>query len=160
MPFIIIIFVHELPLLELKVKSRVFLRYTCTYNIYRCKIGTEVVLAQGVASFRRRKRDITSETEEDDDHFFSEDDYEHDELYYDFHYDMSEAKRTSPEDEAVLPSWPTKTGITEAQARAKCKAVLVDSAVGKTCGELDIGVDDRMDECVMDIRVRQCILRV
>ena len=57
------------------------------------------------------------------------------------------------EELGVVPAWGAM-GVTEEQARAKCAATLQDSVAGKACAGLDVGLQERMSECMLDIQAR------
>ena len=117
------------------------------------KTGRDAELTKAPHQSRRRKRDVSSSLDEDEDenHFFSEDDYEYHELYYDFHYGPSRSKR-EVSDDAIIKPFPVN-GITEADARKQCEKLLLHSAAAKACGGLDIPVKDNMGDCMLDIQV-------
>ena len=116
------------------------------------KTGKDVQLIKAPPQPSRRKRDVSSslDEDEDDNHFFSEDDYEYHELYYDYHYDSDRAKRSS--DDAIIKPFPVN-GITEDDARKECEKLLLHSTAAKACGGLDLSVKNNMGDCMLDIQV-------
>uniref|UniRef100_A0A8B9QFH1 von Willebrand factor D and EGF domain-containing protein n=1 Tax=Apteryx owenii TaxID=8824 RepID=A0A8B9QFH1_APTOW len=66
-----------------------------------------------------------------------------------------------PEDYATdthqkfLPSWPTSSGLTESSALGLCRQAIVNSSIGRSCGDL-LGrrVEDAVDMCVKDLLLK------
>uniref|UniRef100_A0A4W3I1T0 von Willebrand factor D and EGF domain-containing protein n=1 Tax=Callorhinchus milii TaxID=7868 RepID=A0A4W3I1T0_CALMI len=64
-----------------------------------------------------------------------------------------------PEDHAAdfhqeaLPSWPTPSGLTEANAFDLCQQTVANSSIGRACGELLGGrIVDVIDICILDLQ--------
>ncbi|XP_070555873.1 von Willebrand factor D and EGF domain-containing protein-like [Ptychodera flava] len=105
---------------------------SCT--AYSCDVTYEFIL---IELARRRRRNVKIQKREtspsDDDLSFE----------YDENFQFE------------VPSWPTPSGITEADANAECVRQIKDSAIGKSCADAldDSEVDDFINACTVDIQV-------